>query len=886
MCLACWSGLASAVKLTWGNVTQLAGKPGWFITARNGNTSSIRPGLDVRGADTLSFMVKRDALSGAADFLVGVKDWGPNGSLNDGDEIEKKVSIGPYISGGVVDTEYRQVQIPLSVLTNPQVHTEKLETINIEPLTAAATIYVDNFVFLDSVSPSAPTNMQDDGGVVANDHVFNATNTLTVQAAAGSTDKTLESVRVEYSTDSGTTWSTIGRDYDVTDDTYTFTWYTTALSTSATYYVRAVSEDASGNMGLMAAFTDCDVDWKTAAPGSFAAAAQSSTSVRFDWLLALGATAYQVQTATAGLIAELPDPTSYYIQTDLTANTSSQITRVQSFNAGGGGGFTVLADSPVFTLANVPLGVEVAGVYGSSVALNWTANDNRVGTRFEVSQSTDEFALDFSTPVPLASNYAVYSATVTGLLPGTTYWFRLRAFNDDDIASVFSSTVSTSTLGGPAAPGNFRATASSLTVRWDWDLSTGATAYFLLSSTNGILAALNDPTSYYVQTKDILGNDLQPNTSSYITNIQASNGYGVSDYSYVTSSPVYTLANAPNNLTVMGVHYTTVTLQWTPSGNQSGTPYEISMSTVDSGFTSGVSTPVPFAQNLTGMTTTLASLSPGATYYFRVRAKNGDDVVSEGFSPVASTTTLSFGVVINEIAWGGTAAGSSDEWVELYNSGSGSVDLAGCSLVIQATTIPLSGVLGAGQYYLLERTDDSTVSDIAADWFGSFGGSGIPNTGGALTLYISSTNGIVADSVSFAGSWPAGSATPNYYTMERVSATVSGSQSSNWASNNGVTRNGLDAGSNPLNGTPKALNSTTPDSWPPSAISDLTALSGANDGEISLSWTSPGDNGVTGDISGGQFVITYTTVGIINDFNAPPTPVTMRAITPLSGSRA
>jgi len=37
-------------------------------------------------------------------------------------------------------------------------------------------------------------------------------------------------------------------------------------------------------------------------------------------------------------------------------------------------------------------------------------------------------------------------------------------------------------------------------------------------------------------------------------------------------------------------------------------------------------------------------------------------------------------VVVNEVAWAGTSASSSDEWMELYNCGAADIDLTGWTL--------------------------------------------------------------------------------------------------------------------------------------------------------------------------------------------------------------
>lgn len=177
---------------------------------------------------------------------------------------------------------------------------------------------------------------------------------------------------------------------------------------------------------------------------------------------------------------------------------------------------------------------------------------------------------------------------------------------------------------------------------------------------------------------------------------------------------------------------------------------------------------------------------------------------------VAPPAIQALDVVINEVAWGGTAASALDEWIELRNNTDYPIDLSGWQLRAHTGTlsIGLSGVISAQGYYLIERTDDDTVSDIPADWKGSFGAAGLPNGGDVLTL--TSKSGRVVDTANGdGGAWPAGSAGPGYYSMERINPLAPGTDA-NWASNSGVARCGRDAEGNPINGTPRAPNSALP----------------------------------------------------------------------------
>ena len=161
-------------------------------------------------------------------------------------------------------------------------------------------------------------------------------------------------------------------------------------------------------------------------------------------------------------------------------------------------------------------------------------------------------------------------------------------------------------------------------------------------------------------------------------------------------------------------------------------------------------------------------------------------------------------LIISEVAWGGTAASSADEWVELYNAGDGAVDLAGWTLEDGDgdVFVSLSGIVQAGSFFLLERTDNDTVSDVAADQI--YAGA-LENDGDSLTLRDAA--GAVVDAANGEGGpWPAGSGSPDYHSMERVDPTAPDADG-NWAANDGQTRNGHDANGDPLNGTPTQPNS-------------------------------------------------------------------------------
>lgn len=125
-------------------------------------------------------------------------------------------------------------------------------------------------------------------------------------------------------------------------------------------------------------------------------------------------------------------------------------------------------------------------------------------------------------------------------------------------------------------------------------------------------------------------------------------------------------------------------------------------------------------------------------------------------------------ILINELAWMGTDSSASDEWIELYNNSEDEVDLTGWKLKATdgSPIIELEGTISAGQYFLLERTDDDSVPSITADLIYS----GALGNGGEYLKLIDSKDSVI-DEINATEGWPAGD-NATKQTMERVSANI------------------------------------------------------------------------------------------------------------------
>lgn len=165
-----------------------------------------------------------------------------------------------------------------------------------------------------------------------------------------------------------------------------------------------------------------------------------------------------------------------------------------------------------------------------------------------------------------------------------------------------------------------------------------------------------------------------------------------------------------------------------------------------------------------------------------------------------SPETFSRSILINEVAWAGTASDkTTQEWIELKNNSSSKISLDGWQLQNNSQSIKVffdsAESIPVGGFYLLERGSDDFISGVRADKF--FAGA-IKNNDEHLRLFDKNCN-IIDEIIANVGSgknWPAGTAGPDYRTAER-------SPDFAWYTHGSPGTIGLF-------GTPKSENSTPP----------------------------------------------------------------------------
>ncbi len=221
------------------------------------------------------------------------------------------------------------------------------------------------------------------------------------------------------------------------------------------------------------------------------------------------------------------------------------------------------------------------------------------------------------------------SQGISGLTVGSTYYWRVNS-KTSGVTSSYSTIWSFTTLGPPAAPILFSPLAgaqnqpTSLTL--SWLASTGANTYRLQLSTSAVFAGtVFDDSTIAITSQPITGLTVG---ITYYWRVNAKNAAGTSAYStrtFTTSivalQPPF-LATPANGDTVF---ITGPTLNWNASVGAA--TYRLQVDT------SGVFTNTIFDDStIAGLSHTLAGLTNGKTYYWRVNAKNS--VSTSGYSTI------------------------------------------------------------------------------------------------------------------------------------------------------------------------------------------------------------------------------------------------------------
>lgn len=389
-----------------------------------------------------------------------------------------------------------------------------------------------------------------------------------------------------------------------------------------------------------------DPETPPAAPSAVGAVGVSSTQVNLTWTdHASNEDGFRVERCTGAGCTSFAEITTLganvtgYLNSGLSSSTTYTY-RVQAYNSSGNSPYSnVMAATTQSAAAPppAPTDLTVPSVSTASVNLSWTDHaSNETGFRIERCQGPA--CSSFAEVATVGANVTTHQNA--GLASGTTYNFRVRAYNGDG-NSGYSNTVGATTqttVTVPAAPTNLSApsvTATSVNLAWV-DNASNETGFRIERCTGSGCTGFVEITTVgaNIGTYQDAG---RASGTTYTYRVRAYNTAGNSDYSNAvaaTTQTVVTVPPAPSNLTATPFSNSRIDLSWTDnSTNETGFRVEQCVGASCTNFvelgTVGASVNVVSITGLTG----------GTAYRYQVRAYNGAG--NSGYSNIAGATTPS-----------------------------------------------------------------------------------------------------------------------------------------------------------------------------------------------------------------------------------------------------
>ncbi len=316
-------------------------------------------------------------------------------------------------------------------------------------------------------APSAPTSLTISGPTISS---------LQLNWVDNSSNET--GFHVYRSTD-GTNFTLIG-----TAAANATTFQDTGLMSGKLYTYKVSAYNAGGETNSVASAGTTSVALPTA-PSNTSFANITTSSMTVSWTdNSSNETGFHVYRSTDGTnftdVADVAANTTSFSNTGLTAGTTYYY-KIASFNSAGQTTATVATQATNVAPPAAPSAVSFASVTATSLTVNWTDNATNE-TGYRVYRSTD--GTNFTKVADLAAGTTTYADS--GLTAGTTYYYKITAWNS--AAETPAAVAAQSTIALPAAPSgvNFSAvTSSGITVNWT-DNANNETGYRVYRSTDGV----------------------------------------------------------------------------------------------------------------------------------------------------------------------------------------------------------------------------------------------------------------------------------------------------------------------------------------------------------------------------------------------------------------
>ncbi|MDQ1686221.1 MAG: large repetitive protein, partial [Frankiaceae bacterium] len=462
-------------------------------------------------------------------------------------------------------------------------------------------------------------------------------------AAPSTGGSAITGYNLEWSSDSGSTWS-------APLSSATTSAATSATVTGLTNGVAYVFRIAAVNVNGAGSFA---APSSAVTPAAVPAAPTSVTATRGDSSASVSWTApanngsaittyevrYSANNGTSWVSAGTAFSGSPVTVTGLT-NGTAYVFDVAARNAVGQGAFSTSSSAVTpATLPGAPTAVTGSAGNGQ-VSLLWTAPSSDGGaavTGYSVEWSSDSGAT-WSPQLSSATTSTATTATITGLTNGTAYRFRVGAMNPVGGGAFSASSAPITPATSPSAPTSASASAGDgqATVTWQSAFNGGSaiTSYDVRYSTNGGSSWTSAGVAYGGSPAVVTG---LTNGTSYVFDVAAINGIGASSYSAPSAAVVPAgVAGAPSAVSATaGDMQATVT--WTapaPNGTTI-TGYDVRYSS--NGGSTWISAGAPYA----GSPAVVTGLTNGTSYIFDVAAidASGTGAYSAASAAVTPSTT-------------------------------------------------------------------------------------------------------------------------------------------------------------------------------------------------------------------------------------------------------
>lgn len=349
-----------------------------------------------------------------------------------------------------------------------------------------------------------------------------------------------------------------------------------------------------------------------------------------SWAAVSDAT-YSLQVATdlafSNLVVNITGlTTNAYNLTNLNNNTN-YYWRVSAEKEILTSGFSTPFELSTITYSQVLLSWPIGGVsiYTSPVSLSWYVPSGGTGWKYDLLYSTD---INTNSP-SVVSDLSSVPYSLNGLLPGTTYYWKIRLKTSSGVVVSYSNIESFMSFGKALTPvlsspiNNATIYSLSPTLYWYLnDASTGLT--YDLEIRQGAPAILTGtPTATNITSQQFTASGLMPGTQ-YSWQVRSKSGINYSAWStaesfntVATLGPVVPIPSWPLGNAI--VYTTSPSLNWYLGTTSNGLVFEVEyvegLSTVFTG--------TPNILNINSLSTILNNLNPGSEYKWRVRSFDG-----------------------------------------------------------------------------------------------------------------------------------------------------------------------------------------------------------------------------------------------------------------------